>query len=179
VVSLGPKERDAVRVEGQEQTSLLRDLDLEEDCPSLRDASYKVTSPRDPRYNCIAFAVGDLQQFWDDVRIRGRQVRGYYWPPGAGSIETLEGWMSIFKIHGYTETEDRTLELEYEKIAIYAGPDGPEHVARQKASGIWTSKMGKGVDIQHDTLESLEGDFYGKVVKIMKRKCQGGKRVLE
>jgi hypothetical protein len=70
------------------------------------------------------------------------------------------------------------LEIEYEKIAIYEGADGPEHVARQKASGLWTSKMGKGVDIEH-TLEGLEGDFYGKVVKVMKRKCRGGKRVPE
>jgi hypothetical protein len=28
-------------------------------------------------------------------------------------------------------------------------------------------------------LEGLEGEFYGKVSKIMRRKCQGGKRVLE
>jgi hypothetical protein len=39
--------------------------------------------------------------------------------------------------------------------------EGPEHVARQRASGLWTSKMGKGV------------------VKIMKRPCKDGKRVLE
>jgi hypothetical protein len=38
--------------------------------------------------------------------------------------------------------------------------------------------MGRGVDIEH-TLEGLEGEFYGKVTKIMKRKCKDGKRVLE
>jgi hypothetical protein len=150
-----------------------RDLDLEADCPSLKQHSYKITSPRDPRYNCVAYAVGDLTQFWYEVNIRG-----YYWPPGAGSADTLEGWTKVFGIHGYVETEDRTLEPEYEKVAIYASPDGPEHVARQKASGIWTSKMGRGIDMDH-TLEALEGDFCGKVVKIMKRKCQDGKRVLE
>lgn len=51
-------------------------------------------------------------------------------------------------------------------------------VARQKASGIWVSKMGKGVDIEH-TLDGLQGDFPGNVVKIMKRKCQDGRRALE
>ncbi len=150
-----------------------RDLELEQDCRSLGNSPYKITSPRDPKYNCIAYAVGDLSQFWDQI-----SIRGYYWPPGAGSVDTLAGWVSIFEIHGYTETTDRTLEIEYEKIAIYESADGPEHVARQKASGLWTSKMGKGVDIEH-TLEGLEGDFYGKVVKVMKRKCQGGRRVLE
>jgi len=70
------------------------------------------------------------------------------------------------------------LEPEYEKIAIYATSDGPEHVARQRASGNWTSKAGKGRDFEHE-LEALEGSFYGKVVKVMRRKCQGGRRVLE
>lgn len=150
-----------------------RDLELEQDCVSLKHSPYKITSPRDPQYNCIAYAIGDLSQFWDQINIKG-----YYWPPGAGGVDTLAGWVSIFEIHGYKETTDRTLETEYEKIAIYESADGPEHVARQKASGLWTSKMGRGVDIEH-TLEGLECDFYGKVVKIMKRKCQGGKRVLE
>ncbi len=80
--------------------------------------------------------------------------------------------MRVFEIHGYSETDDRSLETEYEKIAIYTSFDGPEHVARQKALGAWTSKAGRGVDVDMEhTLESLGGDFYGKVVKVMKRKC--------
>jgi len=157
----------------------MRDLELEEDCPSLRESNYEVKSPRDPQYNCIAFAVGDLTQFWDDLGLpTGLRVRGYYWPPGVPSADTLVGWIKLFEIHGYSETEDRGLESEYERIAIYADADGPQHVARQKASGAWVSKMGKGVDIEH-TLDGLEGQFYGTVVKVMKRKCQDGKRVLE
>ena len=157
----------------------MRDQELEDDIPSLRTSPYDVKSPVDPAYNCIAFAVGDLTQFWDDLGLpSGKRVRGYYWPDGALSADTLEGWMSVFEIHGYRETDDKSLEPEYEKIAMYANAEGPQHVARQKASGIWVSKLGKGVDVEH-LLEGLEGDLYGKVVKIMKRKCQGGKRVLE
>lgn len=157
----------------------MRDPDLEEDCPSLKTSPYDVKSPYDPAYNCIAFAVGDLTQFWDDIGLpKGVRVKGYYWPDGALSADTLDGWMSVFAIHGYSETDDSRLEPDYEKVAIYASAEGPEHVARQKASGIWVSKMGKGVDIEH-TLEALEGEFYGKVVRIMRRKCQGGSRVLE
>lgn len=151
----------------------MRDPELEADYPGLRESPYEITSPRDHRYNCLAFAVGDLTHFWYDAK-----VQGYYWPQGAPSADTLVGWIKVFEIHGYTETENSNLESGYEKIAIYAGAYGPEHVARQKASGIWTSKMGKGIDIEH-TLEALEGDFVGKVVKIMKRKCQNGKRVLQ
>lgn len=156
----------------------MRDLDLEEDCPGLRESPYTIRSPRDPSYNCIAFAVGDLNTFWDDVTFGGYRVKGYYWPPGLPGPGTVSGWVKIFEIHGYTETEDGGLEPEYEKVAIYGSDIGAEHVARQKASGIWASKMGKGVDIEH-TLEGLEGEFPGKVVKIMKRKCKNGRRVLE
>lgn len=152
----------------------MRDLELENDCPGLTKTPYAVTSPRDPRYNCIAFAVGDTSHFWYDVK-----VRGYYWPPGVPSADSIDGWIKIFSLHGYSKADDPRLESEFEKIAIYSSVDGPEHVARQKASGKWTSKMGKGCDIEHATLEAIEGDLTGKVTLIMKRPCTSDKRVLE
>jgi hypothetical protein len=36
--------------------------------------------------------------------------------------------------------------------------------------GNWTSKLGKGEDIQHDSLDGLEGDLYGKVAIFMMRR---------
>jgi hypothetical protein len=148
--------------------------ELEAEFPGLVSTAYEIASPHDPKYNCIAYALGDVNHFWYDAN-----VKGYYWPPGEPSADTLEGWLSVFAIHGYEESDDDTLDPSYEKIAIYAGNEGPEHVARQKASGLWTSKMGKGRDIDHATLAALEGDFYGKVVKIMRRPCKDGRRVLE
>ena len=152
----------------------MRAPELEAEFPGLRSAAYEVTSPHDPKYNCIAYAVGDVNHFWYDAN-----VRGYYWPPGEPSADTLQGWLKVFALHGYRETDNDSLEAPFEKIAIYAGSEGPEHVARQKASGVWTSKMGKGRDIDHTTLAALEGESYGRVVKIMKRRCKAGKRVLE
>ena len=85
-----------------------------------------------------------------------------------------------FSDHGYHHAEDDSLHADYEKVAIYVSSDGfPEHVARQKASGVWTSKMGKGHDVEHATLEALEGAIMGKVAKIMQRRCRDGRRVLE
>jgi hypothetical protein len=153
----------------------MRDPELEEDCPGPVKSSYEITSPRDPSYNCVAFAVGDTSHFWYDIA----NVKGYYWPPGSPSADTLAGWIKVFSDHGYKETEGEVLEPEFEKVAIYASTEGePEHVARQKASGAWVSKMGKGHDIEH-TLAALEGAIMGKVVVMMKRKCKDGKRVLE
>jgi len=152
----------------------MRAPELEAEFPGLLSTAYEVTSPQDSRYNCIAYVIGDLNHFWYDANIKG-----YYWPPGEPSADTLEGWLKVFALHGYTETDDDAFEPSYEKIAIYAGTEGPEHVARQKASGLWTSKMGKGRDIDHAALSDLEGECYGRVVRIMRRPCRDGKRVLE
>jgi hypothetical protein len=148
-----------------------RYADIEDDFPRLRDGNYTPTSPRDPAYNCVAWAVGDTQNFWEPVG-----VAGYYWPPGVP--DTLSGWIEVFRLHGYVETSDPNLDTDYEKIAIYLTGDGvPQHVTRQRASGRWTSKLGKGRDIEHD-LQALESELYGEVGVIMCRRC-GGKRVLE
>ncbi|HZF41550.1 MAG TPA: hypothetical protein VE715_22215 [Blastocatellia bacterium] len=61
------------------------------------------------------------------------------------------------------------------KIAIYVDRDSLlSHVARQTRSGTWKSKLGiRGKDIEHDSLELLEGDEqdeYGQVAKLMKKR---------
>ncbi|MEP6962609.1 MAG: hypothetical protein ABI995_11065, partial [Acidobacteriota bacterium] len=61
----------------------------------------------DPQYNCVAFAVGDLTQFWYD----DKHARGYFWPDGVGSADTIDGWVDVFRIHGYEPTEDHSLEI--------------------------------------------------------------------
>lgn len=152
-----------------------RDAAIEEEFPELLKTGYEINSDCDPKYNCVAFALGDTRYWWEDTE--EFKVHGYYWPPGMK--DDLNGWIEVFRLHGYHEESDDSLEPEYEKIAIYALPDGPEHVARQKASGVWASKMGPRYDIIHPTLEALSGKFMGKISTIMKRKCKDGKRVLE
>jgi hypothetical protein len=147
---------------------------MESDFPGLTAFGYEIKSPYDPGYNCVAFAVGDQNHFWYDA-----EVRGYYWPPGVGSADELASWIHVFSIHGYTKAENESLEPNVEKIAIYASSAGPEHVARQLSSGAWVSKLGKGHDIEHSSLQALEGELYGKVRVIMKRVCKDGRRVLE
>jgi len=150
-----------------------RDADLEDDFPGLRDGAYAITSPKDPTYHCVSWAVGDTKNFWDDIG-----VKGYYWPPGVPSADSLAGWVAVFRLHGYAETDDDGFEPQDEKIAIYASANGvPQHVARQKSSGLWSSKMGKGNDIEHE-LRVIEGELYGEAVVIMRRPC-AGKRVFE
>ena len=53
---------------------------------------------------------------------------------------------------------DLSLEIGFEKVAIYSDAHGPQHVARQLPDGKWTSKLGQQVDVEHSTLSVLEGD---------------------
>ena len=95
---------------------------------------YDITSPV-----CISFAVGDVTRYWYDCH-----VSGYYWAPGVGSADTMEGWLKLFAIHGYMETNDPTFDPEFEKIAVYALDGIPEHVARQESFGRVDEQDGQG-----------------------------------
>ncbi len=150
-----------------------RNREAEKCFPELSTGNYRVTSIKDKTYNCVAWAVGDTTHFWYDAKIKG-----YYWPPGARSADTIDGWKDVFEIHSYSVCVSREFESDFEKIAIYVNADGePEHVARQTGEGKWSSKLGRGCDIEHESLDVLEGAEYGKVEVVMRRPCKYGKRV--
>ncbi|MGH7976493.1 MAG: DUF7689 domain-containing protein [Limisphaerales bacterium] len=83
----------------------------------------------------------------------------------------VKSFVALYKREGnYAPCEHDRHEKGFEKIAIYADAVGDvTHVAKQKASGKWTSKLGDWEDLEHNTLAALEGEFYGKVVQILKR----------
>src|SRR5262249_20614921 len=137
---------------------------LEDIFPGLREANYRVTSPPEKRYNCIAWAAGDQSEWWWPV-----PVGPYYWPKSVPRVVTLEAFHEAFATLGYVVCEQTEYEPEFEKIAIYATADRvPQHAARQLPGGRWTSKLGRMEDIEH-ALSDLEGAVYGSVVLIMKR----------
>jgi hypothetical protein len=84
--------------------------------------------------------------------------------------ETLQSFVLAFNTLGYTSCDDGKLEHGFEKVAIYADDAGtPTHMARQLLSGIWISKCGGLEDIEHETLDALEGPIYGTAVQFLKR----------
>ena len=137
--------------------------EIERGFPKLSSVDYDITSPRDVSYNCIAWAAGDDTRFW------WPHVMGSgYWPSGVPRETTLEAFTAAFESLGYEVCRTAQLEGGYEKVAIFADGGTPTHAARQLASGLWTSKLGNDVDIQH-VLDGVEGAWYGKVVRFMKR----------
>lgn len=48
----------------------MRAPELEAEFPGLLSTAYEVTSPHDPKYDCIAYALGDVNHFWYDANVR-------------------------------------------------------------------------------------------------------------
>jgi hypothetical protein len=138
---------------------------LEQVFPGLAAAEYQITSPPDPDYNCIAWAVGDTGSWWWP----GPDPEREYWPPGIVREATLDAFQAAFAGLGYAPSVGEDAEAGFEKIAVFTDAQGkPRHAARQLARGRWTSKLGKGPDIEH-ALRSLEGEVYGTAVLFLKR----------
>lgn len=136
--------------------------DLEMTFPNLKQEGYKLTSPFDISYNCIAWSTGANDLWW--------WPEGYYWPDNLSRAVTVEAFVALYNSLGYEECDTDTMEVGYEKIALYANKNNePTHAARQLSTGKWTSKLGRAEDIEH-TLNGIVNDSYGAVVKIFKRK---------
>lgn len=116
-----------------------------------------------PHYNCIAFALGFTDKpWWPPVET------DTYWPPGCSPEETVAAFEAAFAGLGYKPCSNELLESGYEKIALFTDENVPTHAAVQLPNGIWASKCGGNVDIEHK-LRELEGPLYGKVTMFFHR----------
>jgi hypothetical protein len=144
--------------------------ELEAKLPKLRSGNYRRASKATARYNCLAFANGDSRHFWESGKPGGR----YYWP--SGIPDNLAGWMEIFTAQGYEPTDSREVESGFEKVAIYIDLEDMEPGPVAMSDGrVWKSKLGRREDIEHASLELLEGDQhweYGIVDTILKKKIE-------
>ncbi len=129
---------------------------------------YQVTSPATAGYNCIAWAAGDETRWWWPD-----EQPDVYWPSGVPRELTIVAFIAVFRTMGYEVCASGELERGCEKVALYALNDVPTHAARQLPSGRWTSKAGIFEDLEH-SLEGLEGDLYGRVVCLLRRRQGAG-----
>src|SRR5437588_9047776 len=107
---------------------------LDEVFPGLAAGGYRVTSPRDRDYNCIAWAAGETHAWWWP----GQDVSKEYWPPGVPREQTRDAFVAAFATLGYAVCEGEAPEAGYEKIALFADAAGrPTH-----APGNWPAAVG-------------------------------------
>ena len=136
---------------------------IEKTFPNLKKAGYSITSPKDIAYNCIAWAAHDTERWW-------WPNSNYHWPEKVPREETLESFIRAYATIGFSPSSNASLESGYEKIAIFVDSSRvPTHAARQLPNGAWTSKLGKWEDIEHSTVNGLEGSTYGTVAVILAR----------
>lgn len=147
---------------------------LERIFPALRTTTYSVVAEPDHNYNCIAWAAGVADDWWDPVD----ETRT--WPAGAPRGDTVEIVMMGLSTIGYEQYADGMLEPDVEKIALYEHRGEFTHVAKQLASGLWSSKLGREWLIEHE-LEALTDHAnpggpwqYGEVVAFMSRPRAAG-----
>ena len=142
---------------------------LEDIFPRLRGTDYRIDSPQDPDYNCIAHAADDKRRrWWPDLG--GLDT----WPEGVPREETPEAFVAALATLGYAVCAGEDLEPGFEKVALFADGQGvPTHAARQVESGRWTSKIGELEDILHG-LHDLEGAAYGSVLLVVRRSLTTG-----
>ena len=143
----------------------LRCRTIERLFPTIAPANYERHSQVTKRYNCIAYAAGDLWAWWDPYA---------YWPPGATRGMKPEHLREAFECEGFQDCGmNDAFEVGFEKVALYwDGKDEWTHAARLRPDGWWESKCGKEHDILHRAPSDLQDRRYGRygvVVGYMRR----------
>src|SRR5919199_586966 len=135
--------------------------------PRLTPHNHRVTSPPSPEYNCIAWAAGDVEHWWQP---------GVFWPTDVQAEDFgISVLVQLFKALGYEACGlDASIEPGFEKVALFGQSFYYTHAARQSPTGKWTSKLGKAEDIEHDTPGAIAGGLYGELLHILRRPAPSG-----
>jgi hypothetical protein len=126
----------------------------------------RITSPSTADYNCVAWALGEADRWWE-----AGTPPGYYWPDGVPADHLLTSLIAALESVGFSRCENDELEPGFEKVALFEGDDTEyAHVSKQLPNGRWSSKLGAWEDIEH-RLEALVGPApaYGTLHCFMRR----------
>lgn len=120
--------------------------------PNLKlGENFIYTSLKTDVYNCVAWSL-KIDGNWIEYDLN------------------VDDYVSLFFDNGFRRSENTNFMDGVEKIAIYVDDKNLfTHVARQLDTGKWTSKFGEWEDIEHDTLEAIEGSGYGRPYLIMEK----------
>jgi len=136
-----------------------------------QDEHFEITSEASDNYNCIAWAYNITDRWmWPNTE-HSRFLDGIdYWPSDEILNSDVSHFIKAFELLGYRVCENCKFDPKYRKIALYVKSNSTKctHAARELENGLWTSKLGKEVDIQHGTPYTIENDIYGKAYCFMK-----------
>lgn len=120
-------------------------------------------------YNCLAFAAGQVQCWWEPYIIPPMRP-GIYWPAGVTPDNTVEAWCEALATVGFAVCGDTSHDSELVKVVVYRSGDTATHAARQLRDGRWVSKLGDEADVIHLRPEDVGGGIYGEVACVLARR---------
>ena len=118
--------------------------------PHLTPTNHRITSPADAAYNCAAWAAGEMNQWWEPR---------YFWP-----VADEFGLRKAFEQLGFVRVSKEAITDIGDTVVLYSLGIDDTHIARRLSNGLWTSKLGKWQDIEHDSPEAVAGGVYGEIV---------------
>lgn len=131
------------------------------------DTIYDIKSDRNPLYNCIGYAMGTKHVFVALGRPDG--LAWCWWPPTVPFDENPSSLVEAFKYFGFEETTIPSVELGYDKVALYEKAGKWTHAARIETHVQYHSKLGIEYDIIHSPGDVFHDVEYGDVFTYMKR----------
>ncbi len=130
--------------------------------PNSFEHPFEITSPETADYNCLAWALGDSEHWWE-------ADENCTWIDGIEYNQSLTALTSLFEKFNFELSENILFEEGFEKIAFFSDDNiNCTHVARQLDENLWTSKLGVSYDVSHQ-IQALENGIYGQVILILKR----------
>ena len=134
---------------------------------------WRPTSCATDNYNCIAWALG--------IQDRGLWPSEVWeWPRRIPAVVTTQEFIDVFEMFGYEICSSWIFESGCEKVILYERAGEVTHAARQLQDGMWTSKLGAGIDIVHQGLVDFPPDppyysctIYGAAAIFLKRRLDG------
>ena len=121
--------------------------------PNLGTQNHRITSRKDPSYNCVAWAVEDTSLWWDHI--------GGFWPEGLTRDASVETYVELFRLLGFELSDSGNPVSRRSRCTVER--------SHTWHSGNWTSKLGALEDIEHTDLESLADSSYGRPLLFMRR----------
>jgi len=137
--------------------------------------NFEFTSPKKRGYNCVAYALGEVNK---DIDMLALSKRIDLTPFGLSNDKldhSINGYIKLISgLYSYEVCDNSEVEENFDKIVLFEGLDEDGdisflHIAKQLDNGIWTSKMGAFEDIEHLTPDAVNG-LYGQPKVFMKRK---------
>ena len=155
----------------------------------MRPLNKRAINPNDPRfvaitaaptmvYNCIAWALGQRNDWWEPHAPGSIPDQRGHWPAGLPHNRDPETLRQLFHQEGFTDCENGDFDPVVVKIALYRMRDADgsyrwTHAARQLKTGLWTSKLGSSYEVTHRNPDDLDGTLYGAVYAYLAKPRRG------